>query len=64
LKDEATEEYRVVRLKVRINNELETLILSYGEDVEVLAPESLRQTLGEKIKKLARKYNDEEKLQR
>jgi predicted DNA-binding transcriptional regulator YafY len=64
LKDEATEEYRIVRLKVRINNELETMILSYGEDVEVLAPESLRQTIGEKIKKLARKYNDEEKLQR
>lgn len=64
LKDEATEKYRVVRLKVRINNELETMILSYGDDVEVLAPESLRKAIGEKIKKLARKYNDEEKLQR
>ena len=64
LKDEATEEYRIVRLKVRINNELETMILSYGEDIEVLAPESLRQTIGEKAKRLARKYNNEEKLQR
>ena len=64
LKDEATEEYKVVRLNVRINNELESAILSFGDDVEVLAPESLRLKIGEKSKRLARKYNDEEKLQR
>ena len=60
LKDEATEDYKVIRLKVRINNELETMILSYGDDVEVLAPESLRLKIAGKIERLARKYNDEE----
>lgn len=63
LKDEATEEYKVVRLKIRINNELESAILSFGDDVEVLAPESLRLKIGEKIERLARKYNYEEKSQ-
>jgi predicted DNA-binding transcriptional regulator YafY len=63
LKDEATEEYKVVRLKVRINNELESAILSFGDDVEVLAPESLRLKIGEKIERLVRKYKYEEKLQ-
>jgi len=53
----------VVRLKVRINNELETVILSFGDDVEVLAPESLRLKIGEKIERLAKKYKYEEKLQ-
>lgn len=60
LKDEATEEYKVVRLKLRINNELESAILSFGDDVEVLAPESLRLKIGEKIERLARKYKDKE----
>ena len=60
LKDEATEDYKVIRLKVRINNELETMILSYGDDVEVLAPESLRLKIAGKIERLARKYKDKE----
>jgi len=63
LKDEATEEYKVIRLKVRINNELESAILSFGDDVEVLAPESLRLKIAGKIERLARKYNYEEKSQ-
>ncbi|MBR7024160.1 MAG: WYL domain-containing protein [Bacteroidales bacterium] len=63
LKDEATEEYKVVRLNVRINNELESAILSFGDDVEVLAPESLRLKIGENIERLAKKYKYEEKLQ-
>ena len=63
LKDETTEEYKVVKLRVRINNELESAILSFGDDVEVLAPESLRLKIGEKIERLARKYKYEEKLQ-
>jgi predicted DNA-binding transcriptional regulator YafY len=56
LKNETTKDYRVVRLKVRINNELETMIFSYGEDVEVLAPECLRQRIVERVERLARKY--------
>ncbi len=58
LKDEATEEYKVIRLKVRINNELETMILSYGEDIEVLTPKCLRLRIAERIENLARKYKD------
>ena len=34
------------------------------DDVEVLAPESLRLKIAEKIERLARKYKNEEKLQR
>lgn len=64
LKDAATEYYKVIRLKVRINNELEAAILSFGDDMEVIAPVSLRLQIAGKIEKLARKYNDEEKLQR
>lgn len=64
LKDKATEDYNVIRIKVRINNELETAILSFGDDVEVLAPESLRLKIAGKIERLARKYNNENKLQR
>ena len=60
LKDESTEEYHDVRLRVRLNNELESMILSFGEDVEVLAPEYLRVRIVERIERLARKYKDKE----
>jgi len=63
LKNEATKEYRVIKLRVRINNELESAILSFGDDVEVLAPDSLRLKIAEKIERLAKKYKYEEKLQ-
>ena len=56
LKNEATEDYHVVRLKVRLNNELETLLLSFGDDVEVLAPEVLRESIATKINKSASRY--------
>lgn len=64
LKSVATEEYKVIKLKVRINNELETTILSFGDDMEVIAPESLRLRIADKVDHLMRKYKNEEKLQR
>lgn len=41
-----------VKLKLIPNYELESLILSYGENVEVIKPEVLRQKLSERIQKI------------
>ena len=41
----------IVSLKVVINRELEALLLSFGPDVEVLEPESLRKQIQTKVKK-------------
>lgn len=60
---EATEESHVIQLKVCLNNELESSILALGDDVEVLAPESLRMKMKEKVKNLIKKYCIEENLQ-
>lgn len=38
----------VVRLHLIVNRELVQLLLSFGPDVEVLAPQTLRDTLAEK----------------
>jgi predicted DNA-binding transcriptional regulator YafY len=51
-------EKRIVKLQVIHNKELESLILHYGSDVEVLEPESLRQNIKEKIKKMDETYED------
>lgn len=44
-----TDTHRVVRLHLIVNRELEQLLLSFGPDVEVLAPQSLRETMAAKI---------------
>ncbi len=36
--------------------ELETLLLSFGDDVEVVAPASLRQRLGERLQTASARY--------
>lgn len=41
----------VINLKVQVNFELEREILGYGEGMQVLAPESLRRRVYEKLKK-------------
>lgn len=46
----------LISLDVIPNRELESIILSFGDDVEVLAPESLRRAIALKIKKLFMKY--------
>lgn len=63
LKGESGNGWRVVRLRVKVNNELEAAILYFGDDVEVLAPESLRKQIGERIKCLAKMYGFADTLQ-
>lgn len=53
--DEDTE-HRTVSIKVIPNRELYQLILSFGEDVVVLSPESVKQELIEKITKMKENY--------
>lgn len=45
-----------VTVNLKVNPELETVLLGFGGDVEVLAPESLRKSLVEKIEKALAKY--------
>lgn len=47
---------RIVEISVIPNNELEALILSYGKDVEVLAPESFRTRIQNVIRDSYSKY--------
>lgn len=58
------DEYVLVQIKVQLNRELEALILSYGNDIEVIRPESLRARIADKIIELSDKYrNSAENLQ-
>lgn len=43
LKGEREPGFRVITIKVRANNELKALILSFGDDVEVIEPEHLKE---------------------
>lgn len=49
-------ENRIIEFSVIPNNELEALILSYGKDVEVLAPESFRTRIQNVIRESYSKY--------
>lgn len=46
----------IIKINVIPNKELEALILQYGNDVEVLSPESLRTRIKEKIQEMLSKY--------
>ncbi len=46
----------IITLDVIPNKELESILLSFGSDVEVLAPESLRNNIAKKIKDTYQKY--------
>ena len=50
-------ELHIIKLFVRPNKELESRILSYGDQVEVLRPQWLREQIAEKISKIAKKYS-------
>lgn len=52
------EEGVVVKIHVRINKELEAAILELGSDAEVLAPETLRASISDKISSLYAKYSN------
>ncbi len=55
--------FAVVSINVKVNKELESLILSFGSDIEVLSPTFFRQRVAEKISALNEKYlNNEENL--
>jgi predicted DNA-binding transcriptional regulator YafY len=47
----------LIELDLQVNRELIALILSYGEDVEVLAPSHLRTTISEKLNAAANGYS-------
>ena len=46
----------IVQIEVHQNSELDSLIFSFGDQVEVLAPDSLRNQFKAKINKLSEKY--------
>lgn len=54
-------DYAIITINVKVNNELEALILSFGPDLEVLAPTDFRKRIGMKIKQMNQSYieNDE-----
>ena len=52
------EENGIVRIEVEPNKELETLILSYGSQVEVLEPKWLRAEIANKVNELIKIYSD------
>lgn len=54
IEDEAN---HTLKLNVIPNKELESLILSFGDDVEVISPENYRQEIKRKIKEVIKKYD-------
>lgn len=60
---EETPGYAIVSINVKVNNELESLILSFGSDMEIISPKSLRDRISAKIQSMSEKYmNDAENL--
>ena len=51
-----SEDDRIIEISVIPNKELEALILQFGSDVEVLAPDGLRNQIKEKIEKIKAIY--------
>ena len=54
---ELDKDNRIIQLDVFLNWELESLILSYGDDIEVIEPISLRERIQKRIKNLLETYN-------
>ena len=60
---EHTDDYMIIVINVKTNYELDSKILSFGPSVEVLAPESYRSHISEKIRASIKNYsNDAENL--
>lgn len=53
---EENNSFSVIKINVKINKELEALILSFGSDMEVISPDSLRAGISDKIKVMNQKY--------
>lgn len=47
----------VFRISIKPNMEFEALVLRYGENLEVLEPEHLRQKIATRVEKMYQKYN-------
>ncbi|UKK61701.1 WYL domain-containing protein [Prevotella communis] len=54
---EEAEGYAIISINVRVNKELESLILSFGDDMKVIAPASFRDRIAEKIKVMNQLYS-------
>ena len=48
--------YAIISINVKINNELESLILSFGDDMEVIAPSTFRDRIAKKIQAMNQQY--------
>ena len=60
---EEAEGYAVISINVKVNKELESLILSFGDDMEIIAPASFRERIAGKIQAMNNKYlNNAENL--
>ena len=55
---EEAEGYAVISINVKVNKELESLILSFGDDMEVVAPASFRERIAGKIQAMNKKYTE------
>lgn len=53
---ERTITHITIRLELRANYELENLLFGYGEQMEVLAPQALRDRMKSKVQELFKKY--------
>lgn len=53
---EEAEGYAIISINVKVNKELESLILSFGDDVEVISPVSFRERIAEKIQAMNQRY--------
>ena len=54
------EDYWQVILKVQNNYELRSLLRSFGEQIEVMAPASLREMMKDSADAVSKMYNDSE----
>ena len=53
-----TEDWVTIQLRVKTNTEFEMLLLSYGDAIEVVEPQSLRETMKEKAERMAALYHE------
>ena len=60
---EENDNFAIININVKVNKELEALVLSFGNDIDVLAPEFFREQVANKIRSMNQKYlSDAENL--
>ena len=55
---EDTPSYAIITINVKVNKELESLILSFGPDMEIISPKPLRDKILAKIQAMSEKYTN------